>query len=90
MLIVGKDRNKIDICNGYSLKDCQFDKLNYHNKTDSENVEYRDCIFKDSNVYYENFAGAVFRDCIFVDTVFLTLVELDEKSSKIDTVQEKL
>lgn len=28
MLIVGKDRNKIDICNGYSLKDCQFDKVN--------------------------------------------------------------
>ena len=28
MLIVGKDRNKIDICNGYSLKDCQIDKVN--------------------------------------------------------------
>lgn len=27
MLIVGKDRNKIDICNGKSLKDCQIDKV---------------------------------------------------------------
>ena len=28
MLIVGKDRNKIDICNEYSLKYCQIDKVN--------------------------------------------------------------
>ena len=27
MLIVGKDRNKIDMCNEYTLKDCQFDKV---------------------------------------------------------------
>jgi len=27
LLIVGKDRNNINICIGYSLKDCQIDKL---------------------------------------------------------------
>jgi uncharacterized protein YjbI with pentapeptide repeats/ABC-type cobalamin/Fe3+-siderophores transport system ATPase subunit len=67
-------------------KDCNFSKYNYQNRRAKEDVTYTQCIFKDSDLYYENFEGVVFRDCIFIDTKFSTNDKLDSDYMDIEFV----
>jgi len=53
-------------------RNCTFEKLNYNNRVNNEKVLYIDCLFIDSDIYYENFSGATFQDCIFKNSHFLT------------------
>lgn len=44
---------------------------------------YKKCIFEASDLYYENFDGAVFRDCTFFDSSFSTNETLDSTASGV-------
>lgn len=65
---------------------CHFYGYNYQNKTGKEEVEYKQCIFEDSDLYYENFKGAVFKDCTFLETSFSTNEKIDKESMDIEFV----
>jgi len=73
----------IGVC---EYKNCNFFKYNYQNKVAKERVVYIECIFKNSDLYYENFEGAVFNNCIFIDTKFSTNNKFDEDSMEIEFI----
>jgi len=73
----------IGVC---EYKSCHFYRYNYQNKNGKEQVIYKHSIFEASDLYYENFEGAIFKDCILIDTSFSTNEKIDKDSMDIEFI----
>jgi len=67
-------------------KSCYFYRYNYQNKQKKESVTYIKCIFEASDLYYENFRGAVFENCLFIDSSFSTNEEINKDIVEIEFI----